>query len=87
MRFCTGFLVNSGGAAIDLLADGGGYALEFSSGGSSRYRWGGGAKDGPGEEPLETRDGFLLGIGGGAGLRRTCGLMEDCVWGSVIDAR
>lgn len=26
---------------------------------------------------LERRDGFLVGIGGGAALRRTCGLFDD----------
>lgn len=76
IRFCTGFLVKLGGGAIDRLAVGCRCALD-SSGGSSRYRCGGGAYDGPGEGLLERSEGFLLGTGGGAGFRRTCGLFED----------
>jgi len=64
-----GLRVKFGGGAIERLA----------GGGSSRYCCGGGMGDVPRDGLFERREGFLLGIGGGAGLRRT--------WGWVFEAR
>lgn len=44
-----------------------------------------GVGDEVGKEALDTRDGFLLGIGGGAVLRKTCGLLEGSGGGGVDD--
>lgn len=60
---------------MERLAGGGGCALDSSVDGSSRYLWGGGAGDKRGDDVFVRREGFLLGIGGGAGLRRTCALL------------
>lgn len=48
--------------------------LRLGSGsGSSRYRCGEGVGEAVPVFVLERSEGFLFGIGGGAGLRRTCG--------------
>ena len=89
MRFCTGFRVRfEGGGAIERRAAG---CCDLDSclimDGSSRYRCCGGG----GVEDLDMREGFLLGMGGGAGLRRTWGLvlllLEPWFGGNVLEAR
>lgn len=41
------------------------------------------AEEGPGEVGFDMSDGFLLGIGGGPGLRKTCGLFDGSGGGGV----
>ena len=67
------------GAAIDLLGGGGcGLDCDCDCGsGSSRYRCGGGEGVEDGFGALARREGFLFGIGGGAGLRAIWLCRED----------
>lgn len=95
IRFGIGFLAAELDAAIDRLG-GGGSGLDSSPDGLSRYDCNGvlfmlvDAEEEPGDAVIETREDFLLGIGGGTFLRKTCGLFAGSGGGcdvSVLDAR
>lgn len=84
MKFWTGGLLAAAAAELELAIErlgGGGDAASglLSASGeeeSLRYRCvGGGGVEVEGGIAFERSEGFLLGIGGGPGLRRTCGLI------------